>query len=127
MKRNMVWVTMALGSIALVLIPSVATAKVWTAKSVSELIADINAANQAGGSNTIVLAAGKTFTLTAVDNTTDGANGLPVIAANNKLTILGNGATIAEQPGTRFPRVRRGRRGGPDPEEPDDCQWAGGR
>jgi hypothetical protein len=30
----------------------------FTAASVSDLIADINAANQAGGSNSIVLAAG---------------------------------------------------------------------
>src|SRR5262249_41833840 len=66
----------------------------FTASSVSELIADINAANWTGGSNTITLVAGKTFTLTAVDNTTDGATGLPVIAANDNLTILGNGDTI---------------------------------
>jgi len=47
----------------------------FTAANVSELIADINAANAAGGSNTIALVAGKTFKLTAVDNTTDGATG----------------------------------------------------
>jgi hypothetical protein len=67
----------------------------FTAANVTELIADINAANQAGGSNTITLVAGKPFTLTAVDNTTDGATGLPVIAANDNLTIVGNGDTIA--------------------------------
>jgi hypothetical protein len=66
----------------------------FTAASVSDLIAYINAANAAGGSNTITLAAGKTFTLTAVDNTTDGATGLPVVAANNYLTIVGYGDTI---------------------------------
>jgi hypothetical protein len=71
----------------------------YTAASVSDLIADINAANQAGGSNTIALAAGTTFTLTAVDNTTDGATGLPVIGANDSLTIDGNGATIQRDPG----------------------------
>src|SRR5579875_1002994 len=37
----------------------------YTAASVSDLIADINAANAAGGSNTIVLAANTTFDLTA--------------------------------------------------------------
>src|SRR5215470_7557607 len=63
----------------------------FTAASVSDLIADINAANLAGGSNTITLVAGKTFTLTGVDNYTDGATGLPVIAANDNLTIIGNG------------------------------------
>src|SRR5262249_60390541 len=71
------------------------------AGSVADLIADINAANQGGGSNTITLVAGTTFTLTAVDNTTDGATGLPVIAANDNLTIIGNGATIARKNGSQ--------------------------
>src|SRR5438309_1766929 len=68
----------------------------FTAATVSDLIADINAANQAGGSNTITLVAPTTspYGLTAVDNSTDGATGLPVIAANDNLTILGNGDTI---------------------------------
>jgi hypothetical protein len=35
----------------------------FTAANVSQLIADINAANQAGSSNTITLLAGKTFTV----------------------------------------------------------------
>src|SRR5262249_41814723 len=47
-----------------------------------------------GGANTITLVAGTTFTLTAADNTADGANGLPVIANNDTLTIIGNGDTI---------------------------------
>ena len=64
----------------------------WTAASVAELIADINLANQAGGSNTITLAPKTTFTLSRVDNTTDAGNGLPVITSN--LTIVGNGDTI---------------------------------
>jgi hypothetical protein len=75
----------------------------YTAASVSDLIADINAANQAGGANTITLVAGTTFALTAANATTaDGSTGLPQIAANNDLTILGNGATIARStaPGT---------------------------
>src|SRR5437868_5821083 len=66
----------------------------FTATSVSDLIADIGAANQAGGSNTITLAAGTTFMLTAVNNTTDGPTGLPVIAANDNLTIVGSNDTI---------------------------------
>src|SRR5437879_1172893 len=66
----------------------------FTAGTVADLIADINASNTGGGSNTITLVAGTTFTLTAVDNTTDGATGLPVIAANDSLTIVGNGDTI---------------------------------
>src|SRR5208283_5200969 len=68
----------------------------FTAANVSQLITDINAANQAGGSNTIALtaAANTPYTLTAVDNSTNGANGLPVIAANDNLTIVGNGDTV---------------------------------
>jgi predicted outer membrane repeat protein len=66
----------------------------YAAATVSDLIADINAANLAGGSNTITLAPKTTFTLTTVNNTTDGGNGLPVIAANNNLTIDGNSDTI---------------------------------
>src|SRR5262245_18463153 len=66
----------------------------YTAGSVADLIDDINAANLTPEADTITLAAGKTFTLTAVNNTTDGGNGLPVIAAGEKLTIIGNGGTI---------------------------------
>src|SRR5262249_28260216 len=71
----------------------------YTAANVSDPIADINPANAAGGSNTIPRAAGKTFTLTGVDNTTDGSNGLPVIASGDSLTIVGNGDVI-ERGGT---------------------------
>jgi hypothetical protein len=53
------------------------------------LIAAINAANANGEDNTIRLAAG-TYTLTSVNNTTDGANGLPSITST--LTIIGVGA-----------------------------------
>jgi len=71
----------------------------YSAASVSDLIADINLANTAGGSNTITLTAptASPYILTVVDNTTDGATGLPVIAANDNLTIggiVGNGDTI---------------------------------
>ncbi|HKB04975.1 MAG TPA: hypothetical protein VKD90_22320 [Gemmataceae bacterium] len=66
----------------------------YTAATLPELIADINAANQTIEADTITLVARTTFTLTAVDNTTDGANGLPVIAAGEDLTIIGNGDAI---------------------------------
>jgi hypothetical protein len=62
-----------------------------TAASVTDLIADINAANLAGGSNTITLAAGATFTLSAAYSY---GNGLPAIAANDNLTIIGNNDII---------------------------------
>jgi hypothetical protein len=78
----------------------------YTAATVSDLIADINAANTAGGSNTIALTAGTTFALTAVNNTTDGATGLPQIAANDNLIILGNGATIARSTAAETPAFR---------------------
>jgi hypothetical protein len=66
----------------------------FTAATVSDLIADINAANNSGGANTIALAANSTFELTKVDNKIDGPTGLPVISAGNNLTIAGNGAII---------------------------------
>jgi hypothetical protein len=69
----------------------------YTAASVSALIADLSAANAAGGSNTIALAANTTFDLTAVNNTTNGANGLPVIAQNDNLTITGQGGDILQR------------------------------
>ncbi len=72
----------------------------YTAATVSDLIANINAANLAGGPNTIALVAGTTYTLTVADNGADGANGLPVVAANDNLTILGSGDTIERSTAT---------------------------
>jgi hypothetical protein len=78
----------------------------YTAASVTELIADINAANRAGGSNSITLVAGKTFTLTTVNNTADDSTGLPVIAANDNLAIVGNGDTIERNTAAATPAFR---------------------
>jgi hypothetical protein len=72
------------------------------AATVSDLIADIKAANNAGGSNTITLAANQTFKIDQVNNTTDGGNGLPVITLNDNLTIVGNGDTIGRTSNTAF-------------------------
>jgi predicted outer membrane repeat protein len=85
-----------------------------TANSVSDLIADINAANAAGGTNTITLAAKTTspYVLTAANNGTGGAfglleaNGLPIIAANDNLTIVGNGDTIERVVAWPYPEFR---------------------
>src|SRR5579864_3994309 len=62
----------------------------YTAASTSALIADINAANKAGGTNTITLTAPTTspYVLTVVNNTSKGtngvgANGMPVISGKN--------------------------------------------
>lgn len=68
----------------------------YYAATASDLIADIRAANKAGGSNTIVLTAATTspYVVTAVDNSTDGPTGLPVISKKDSLTIVGNGDMI---------------------------------
>lgn len=78
----------------------------FSAATVSELIADINAANLAGGANTITLQAGTDFTLTAVDNSWDGATGLPAITPGDSLTILGNGDTISRSTDSTTPAFR---------------------
>ena len=67
-----------------------------TAGDVACLITAINMANANGQTNTITLRAG-TYTLTAVDNNTDGPNGLPAITS--VLTIKGTTAatTILER------------------------------
>src|SRR6516164_3677877 len=83
----------------------------FNALTVSDLIADINAANLAGGTNTITLTAPTTspYVLTAVDNSTDGATGLPVIRGGNKadsLTIIGNGDTIERGTASGTPDFR---------------------
>jgi len=96
----------AVAAAVLSLLPQIGIAGNWTAKNTSELIAAVNAANAVGGVNTITLAPGKTFTLTAVNNTTDGPNGLPVIAANNNLTIRGSGDTIARSAAPNTPAFR---------------------
>lgn len=57
------------------------------------LIAAINTANANGDADTINLAANGAYTLTAVDNLTDGPNGLPSI--DSELTINGRGAVIS--------------------------------
>jgi len=78
----------------------------FTAASAPELIADITAANLTPEADSITLVPGKTFKLTAVDNTTYGATGLPVIAATEDLTILGNGDTIARSTANGTPAFR---------------------
>jgi hypothetical protein len=67
----------------------------FTAATVPDLVAAINAANLQGGDNTIMLTPSTAFVLTAPDNTTDGATGLPVIASKDHLTIQGNSDTLA--------------------------------
>ena len=75
-----------------------------TAATVRQLIADINYADNAGGSFTINLTPGTTFDLKTVNNTTNGANGLPVVGGAKAvdLTILGNGDTLERVGGFTF-------------------------
>lgn len=62
------------------------------AGDVAGLISAIEAANVNPDPETICLATGSTYTLTAAHNTTSGGNGLPAITTD--ITIVGNGATI---------------------------------
>jgi hypothetical protein len=68
----------------------------YSAVNVAQLIADINAANTAGGSNTVTLTAptSRPYVLTREINSSFGATGLPGIAAGDTLTIRGQGDTI---------------------------------
>jgi hypothetical protein len=75
--------------------------------NVDQLIAAINDANQTPEADTITLVTGTTFTLTQVNNTTNGPNGLPTIAAaGGPLTILGNGDTIERSTASGTPAFR---------------------
>jgi hypothetical protein len=76
------------------------------AATASDLIADVNAANKGGGSNTVVLTApaSSPYVLTAVDNTKDGATGLPMI--KKSVTIVGNGDTIERSSAAGTPVFR---------------------
>jgi hypothetical protein len=74
----------------------------YYAATATDLIADINSANKGGAVSTIVLTAPTTspYALTAVNNTSNGANGLPVIKRG--LTIQGNGDTIERNAAAAF-------------------------
>jgi hypothetical protein len=68
------------------------------------LRAAIDVANGNEHPSTLLLAAGCTYTLTEVDNSTEGANGLPVI--HGAITIVGNGATIERSRVAAAPQFR---------------------
>src|SRR5579884_1121992 len=63
-----------------------------TPSTVSQLTADLAYANSNAGAYTITLASNTTFNFTSADNTTNGANALPVLTGN--ITIVGNGDTL---------------------------------
>ena len=94
-----VLITAALGSVA-VAAPALAATVPCTA---SALISAISTANGSGG--TVTLTSGCVYTLTAVNNTTDGGGvGLPVISGN--VTVQGNGATITRSTASGTPVFR---------------------
>ena len=68
----------------------------------SSLISAVTTANSTSG--TITLTSGCIYTLTAVNNTTDGGTGLPVITG--KVTVQGSGATITRSSATGTPAFR---------------------
>ncbi len=76
---------------------------------VAALKSAIIAANANGEADTINLAPVGSYTLTAIDNSVNGANGLPVIisdVAGLDLTINGNGATIQRSTAPGTPEFR---------------------
>ena len=70
--------------------------------SVPSLVAAITTANATSG--TVTLTSGCVYTLTAVNNTTDGGTGLPVITG--KVTVQGSGATITRSAVAGTPAFR---------------------
>jgi hypothetical protein len=68
------------------------------------LINAIEAANSSGGADTLNLAAGCVYSLNAVTDASDGANGLPSISG--VLVINGNGATIERSHAAGAPNFR---------------------
>ncbi len=72
------------------------------------LVAALNASSTNNADDTINLAVGGVYTLTVVDNTTFGANGLPVVAQDNShaLTINGNGSVIQRSTAGGTPTFR---------------------
>lgn len=78
----------------------------YSAGTVAELIAAMNAANLTAEADTIALVAGTTYTLTEVNNTTNGATGLPTIAATEDLTVVGNGGVIERSTANETPAFR---------------------
>jgi hypothetical protein len=72
------------------------------------LISAINSANGNGQDDTINLATGGSYSLTSVNNSTDGPNGLPVITADGGrfLNINGNGALLSRSSAGGTPDFR---------------------
>src|SRR6059036_1485092 len=99
-RRHVVWIIVTALVVALGLArPGGATVFNCAAGDVACLIAAINTANANGESNLIRLGAGA-FTLTAVNNDTDGSNGLPSVTSPLTIGGFGAGNTIIERAAT---------------------------
>ena len=72
------------------------------AGNVQCLIGAINEANSNGQNNTISLEEG-TYTLTNIDNETDGPNGLPSIAGTLTINVAGNKRRLSHAHPMLFP------------------------
>ncbi len=85
-------------------IPKAVYAAVFNVPSgnVPALVESIEVANTTAEDDTIFLGVG-TYTLTVVDNITDGANGLPSIISNIEIIGDGPGVTIIERDSTAEP------------------------
>jgi hypothetical protein len=78
----------------------------FNAATVTDLVADINAANQSAEADTITLAPGKTFSLKQAYDISS-LNGLPVIeVAGGNLNIVGNGDIIERKTAPGVPSFR---------------------
>jgi hypothetical protein len=95
-----VLIAAALGSLALA--PSAAASTVGC--SATSLVSAIAAANTVVGGATVSLTPGCVYTLVKANNVTDGGTGLPVITG--KVTVQGNGATIARSTVAGTPAFR---------------------
>jgi chitodextrinase len=93
----------ALTALGLLAAPQAAAAALITCTT-TDLIAAISAANSQAGGGTVTLAPGCVYTLTAVNNSTDGGTGLPVITGT--VTIAGSGATITRSTAAGTPTFR---------------------
>jgi predicted outer membrane repeat protein len=66
----------------------------------ASLVTALAAVSGSGKSGTVTLTAGCTYTMTAVNDTTDGSNAFPDVLGN--VTVVGNGATITRSGATDF-------------------------
>ena len=104
------YVSLLIGTALLFFFGQLARAAVFVVSDgdVSGLKNAINIANVNGQDDTIELGSDGTYTLTTVDNSLFGGNGLPVIGADGgkRLTIRGNGATIQRSAAKDTPMLR---------------------